>query len=277
MARGFRTKYVLAALAAVIIVALLIKQTGWSRKNLTWPEIAIREGVAPIQKSFAAAKIGVGGFFAYFSSLKELRGENLRLREQIDKFNIDVQKVKEYKLENHRLHIMLNLKESMADSYKLVSANVIARDVSNWTHTIVIDIGSNDGVKADMAVISKEGLVGRVWAVTPNTAEVRLIVDRDSAVGGMIQDTRLPGIVDGNGENSALEFVHIPNDVFIEPNQTVTTSGLESLFPKGLRIGYISEIYPEPNGLTKRAVVIPFVDFHRLEEVMVILQVRRGQ
>ena len=267
----------MAALAVVIIVALLIKQTGWARKNLTWPEIAIREGVAPVQKALAATKKGIGGFFTYFSSLKELQGENLRLREQIDKSNMDAQKLEEYKLESYRLHKLLKLQETIADSYKLVSADVIARDVSNWTHTIIIDSGSKDGIKTDMAVISKEGLVGRVWVVTPNTAEVRLIVDRDSAVGAMVQDIRLPGVVDGNGENASLEMVHIPNDVFIEANQTVVTSGLESIFPKGIRLGYVSEIYPDPNGLTKRAVIVPFVDFHRLEEVMVILQVKRGE
>lgn len=269
-------KYVLAALVMIILVVLLIKQTGWSRKALTWPEIALREGVAPVQKGLAATKKSVGGFFSYFTSLRDLKEENVSLRDQIDKLNTEADKIKEYKLENHRLHKLLGLEEAITNTYEMRSANVIASDVGNWIQTIVIDSGSNVGVQKDMAVISKDGLVGRVWSVTPNTAEVRLIIDRDSAVGAMVHDTRLPGVLDGNGENNALEMLHIPNDAYVEPNQTIITSGLESSFPKGLRIGYISRVYADPNGLTKRAVVAPFTDFERLEEVLVILRVKRG-
>lgn len=277
MARGLRIKYLFIAIVAIVLVAVLIKQTGWARNALTWPEIAMREGVAPIQKGLAAAKKSAGGFFSYFTSLRELKAENLQLQEQLEKLTTDLEKFKEYKLENHRLHKLLDIEQIISDSYNLTAANVIARDVSNWTHTIIIDKGSNSGLKKEMAVVSKDGLVGRIWALTPNTAEVRLIVDRDSAVGAMVQDTRVAGVIDGGGEHADLEMIHIPNDAHIEVNQTIITSGLGSSLPKGIRIGYISNVYSDPNGLTKRAVIAPFADFHRLEEVMIILRVKRGE
>lgn len=122
-----------------------------------------------------------------------------------------------------------------------------------------------------MPVINESGLVGRVINVTSHTSEVLLILDREGAVGAMVQQTRIPGVVEGLGSpTDQLQMIHIAQDAPVKVNQVVITSGYGGIFPKGLRIGYVKEIFPEGNGLMKRAVLQPFVDFDRLEEIMVI-------
>jgi rod shape-determining protein MreC len=122
-----------------------------------------------------------------------------------------------------------------------------------------------------MPVINEQGLVGRIINVTNSTAEVLLIMDREGAVGALVQQTRVPGVVEGLGPNSSqLQMLHIAVDAPISVNQVVVTSGYGGKFPKGLRIGYVTEIIPQGDGLMKKAIIQPFVDFGRLEEIMVV-------
>ena len=157
----------------------------------------------------------------------------------------------------------------MAPSF--LRRRVTARDLENLHQTLIINKGSEDGIRKDMPVINEQGLIGRIINVTDRTSEVLLILDREGAVGAMVQQTRVPGVVEGLGPGSdQLQMIHINVDAPIGVNQVIITSGYGGIFPKGLRIGYVKEIIPEANGLMKRAVIQPFVDFDRLEEILVV-------
>ncbi|HHW07705.1 MAG TPA: rod shape-determining protein MreC [Clostridia bacterium] len=208
----------------------------------------------------------------------QLQLENEALRQQLAELERRVQLTEEYRLENIRLRAMLNFGENLADHFDMLAARVVARNPSNWRQTLTIDRGRNHGLREGMAVITPKGVVGRLGTVGERSAEVVLILDHEGALGGMIQSTRFPGIVESTGDKDIpLQMIQLPHDSPVKENQTVITSGLGGIFPKGLRIGYVVEVVDEPNGLMKKALIMPFVDFDRIEEVFVILSEKGGE
>ena len=151
-----------------------------------------------------------------------------------------------------------------------MSAEVIARSPENWHKSMTINRGKADGISRNLVVVTPQGLVGRVTSCTDTTSEVLLILDRESAVGALVQVSRTQGIVEGHGDQNRLKMVNIPYDSSIQNGQIVVTSGLSEIFPPGLRIGEVIDVGHEPNGLLKYAYIKPSVDFDKLEEVFII-------
>lgn len=241
------------------------------RQGLNFPERWLRDFISPFQKLVTTVAGSVGDTVHGITSWRKLEEENRALRQQISDLTQANTQLEEYRLENQRLRQLLGFRDQAAGRYQTVAARVIARDPSNWFRTLIIDRGQAQGIKKDMAVVTYEGLVGRVIGVTANTAEVLLIVDQEGAAGAMLQVSRTPGIVRGGAPGSGyLEMVHIPSNATIQPNDVVITSGLGGVFPKGLRIGYVEKVEPEAGGLMTKAILKPYVDFDRLEEVLVI-------
>ncbi|MBZ4652895.1 MAG: rod shape-determining protein MreC [Peptococcaceae bacterium] len=276
-----RKKWALAGIVVAVLLIGVFKSmhiTGFDRTTLSPVERVVREVVAPVQSGVTAVTKSISNFFAYFSDNKTLREQNEELSKKIAAQEAEIHRLKEQEMENERLKKLLNYKEEKTNNYQLELAKVIGRDPGNWYETIVINKGANHGIKPNMAVVTHQGLVGRIVNVTANTAEVLLILDREGAVGGRIFETRItPGVVQGLDNSEYLQMIHLPHDTPIEPGQTVVTSGLGGVFPKGIRIGAVVEVKPDANGLMKSAVIEPFVDFSRLEEVFVILNVKKPE
>ena len=148
---------------------------------------------------------------------------------------------------------------------------MVAFDPSGWFQTILIDKGRNDGVVLDMAVVSAEGLVGRVIGVGKHHAKVLLILDGNSAVDAYIQSSRARGVLVGLGrELCLLKYVQRNEDVQV--GDKVISSGMGGVFPKGLLVGTVQGVVRGSSGLFQRVEVEPAVNFSRLEEVMVVIQ-----
>jgi len=254
----------------VFILLTVAHNTGMERNNLTFVEVWFRDMLAPLESGATAVLSGTRSITAYFTGYHELTKERDALKKEIADLKEEVNSLKEARLENTRLRKLLLMKESMELEWQMVAAKVIARNTGNWYHSIIINRGSADGLEKDMVVINYDGLVGRIIAVSKNTAEVLLLLDREGAVGSMVQISRTHGVVEGQGSKELLRMIHFPHDADIKVNQIVMTSGLGGIYPAGLRIGYITDIIVEPNGLMKQAEVKPFVDFDRLEEVLVL-------
>lgn len=269
---------------AVIIVLIVLfifltinimDVTGWGSTVLFPVTKAVREAFAPVQKGITAVMKGTDDFVAYFRDNKAVRQENEELKKRIAILEENIYKLKEQELENERLQKLLNYEEDKEKNYELLLAKVISRDPNNWYKTIIINRGSQHGIIPDMTVVTHDGLVGMVIGVTKNTAEVLLILDAEGAVGARVLENRYtPGVVTGTGRSDYLQMIHLPHDMPIERGHTVVTSGLGGLYPKGIRIGTVAEVNMEASGLIKNALIEPFVDFDRLEEVFVILQVK---
>lgn len=271
--KKYRTPLVFLIIAVLLLVS--IRVTGFERPSLTRAEAFLRTLISPLQSGVMAVGQKADNFSSQILAFSEFREENERLKQEVDRLTAENNLLTEARQENARLRQLVDLQGLIGQEYNLTAARVSARDIENMYQTLTIDKGLRDGIRKDMPVINGQGLIGRIINVTDISSEVLLILDREGAVAALVQQTRVPGVVEGLGPNSdKLQMIHITIDSPISVNQAVVTSGFGGKFPKGLRIGYVTEVIPEGNGLMQRAIIQPFVDFDRLEEVMVVTGVR---
>ena len=155
--------------------------------------------------------------------------------------------------------------------YKVIPAYIISKDLSNLSETMVINVGTDDGVYANMAVISENGVVGHTISATKNTAKIEPIIDTASSVSGTMHISRDNLMVKGMlNERNKLKAVYIGAEADLVLNDVVETSGLGGIYPKGLKIGILKEIIETENITERYAIIETAVDFSKLETVLVI-------
>lgn len=248
-----------------------MSKTSVHRENITLLEKIIRESYTPLQGGVSGVKQNWNGWMVAFANKKDQSRTIESLKKQNNSLILQNQELVEYRAEALRLRKMLSFAESNRDEFDFIPARVIARSSVNWYRYLVIDQGQEAGVARDMAVISPQGLVGRIGSVSKNTAQVILITDRETAVGAILQRTRdTRGIVEGLGNSNRLRMANIPYYSKVKNGDIVVTSGLSSVYPKGIAIGRISKVTKEPSGLLQTAALKPMADFDKLEEVLII-------
>lgn len=264
--------FFLAVLVGVTLAAMRV--TLPERAHMTPLESKFRDVQAPVQTGLTWMSRQVSHWVAFPVSMVGAAERNQALEQDVARLESQVTQLNEYKLENQRLSGLLNYKQVMAQKYNLLTASVIGRDQGNWFGTAILNRGAGDGVKENMTALTPEGLVGRVIAVSASTCEVLLITDPRSGVGALVQDTRTPGIIEGTAGSSGLaRIIHIPNNAPVEEGQAVVTSGLGSVFPKGIPVGQITSIRNESSGLFKSADIRPSANLNSLEEVLIVTRV----
>ena len=200
--------------------------------------------------------------------LKDLTAENLRLKEQIKMFRLESQFFKEQATENNRLRELLSFKKKY--SYDIVPAEIIGRDPSSWFKTITVNKGSDDGITPGSGVITPSGVVGRIINVSGNTSKILLIIDINSSFDAVVKRTRARGIVEGHTENlCGLNYVLKTEDVRI--GDIVVSSGLHKKIPGGVVIGDVLNIIKDKKGFFQQVEIKPFVDFSKLNEVLIVI------
>lgn len=207
----------------------------------------------------------IGGIIFYHKNM--LLGE--RLSKQAGLLRYKVNSLQEESLENQRLRGLLLLKEKI--KFKVAAAGVIGRCADNWSSSIIIDKGSNNGVDSGMAVISYLGLVGRVARAQKTESVVILLNDANFAVSAIAQRSRQEGLVSGT-MGSLLLMRYLPKEADILKSDVILTSGLAGFYPKGLLIGEVIEVGEEFSGLSKFALIKPAAELSALEEVLVIVK-----
>lgn len=266
-----KNKFFWLFLAIFIFSIIMINLTSSDREDITTAEKLIRDLYTPLQSGVSEFRDNWTALPLIFSDKKLLGSQIADLKKENERLSLENQALREYKAEARRLKQILEFKDASLDSYDLLAASVIARSPNNWNKTLVINRGSKNGIEKDMAVISPDGLVGRVGSVSKNSAHISLITDREVAVGVILQESReTSGIVEGMGDSGLLRMIDIPYYSSIEKGYRVVTSGLSLTYPSGIDIGVIDGISREPNGLLLSATVKPAVDFNKLEEVLVI-------
>ncbi len=267
-----RKKILIGALAVVLAAALLCLSglTSTERENISTPEQFLREMLAPLQNGASVISRNIGNWGAYLQGVDNIRAENDELRQEISELRLQLVDLAEYQQENERLRQLLNMVDDVSSQFDYVTTTVVNRSQSSWYKTIVISGGENDGFAVGMPVVCAQGLVGRIINTSANTAEVMLITDREGAISAMVQNTRTIGVVEGDGETSELSMIHVPYDAAVENYQQIITSGYGGIYPKGLLVGYINSIELKSDGLMLDIDVRSYVDFNRLEEVMVL-------
>ncbi len=211
---------------------------------------------------------GVSAFQNYIFLLGTRR-ENLVLLDENRKLLNEIASLRETQQENSRLRQLLAFQEK--SELQTVVARVIGRDVSTEYRALRLNRGENSGIQKDMAVVTSEGVVGRVLRTTPDTADVVTVVDTLSAVDAIDERSRARGIVEGLSDDLCqLRFALRIDD--IAPNDVLISSGLGGIFPKGVPVGIVSKVTKQPYGITQEVEVRPAVDFSKLEEVLVIVK-----
>ncbi len=271
MFRIFKNKCFWLFFAIFIFSLIMINFTSSAREDITIVEKLIRDLYTPLQSGVSEFRDNCAALPVLFSDKKLLSTQIGELKKEIEQLSLENQALREYEAEAKRLKELVEFKDATLESYDLLAASVIARSPNNWNKTLVINRGSKNGVEKDMAVISPDGLVGRVGSVSKNSAHISLISDRELAVGAVLQESReTGGIVEGIGNSGLLRMINIPYYSSIKKGDRVVTSGLSLTYPSGIDIGFVEEILKEPNGLLLSATVKPAVDFNKLEEVLVI-------
>lgn len=202
----------------------------------------------------------------YFLSVLAVE-ENRDLKKRLSKAMEVWNRSEELEHENRRLRKFVNFTQKFPATY--VAAQVIARDPSPWFKTLIIDKGAADGLSKGAPVLVSEGIVGQVIQVGDDFAKVLLVIDRNSSVDALVQDTRVRGMVKGNNDDPCT-FVYALRKDDIKPGETIVSSGLDRVFPKGLKIGTVRAVAKEHSQLFQDIIIETSVDFDKLEDVLVL-------
>jgi rod shape-determining protein MreC len=224
--------------------------------------------VTPFERAAHAIGWGVHHGWSNYIDLRHVRQQDQDLQQQLTRMRIEEAAIAEDAIEGRRLQNLLAFREKYVGS--TIAAQVIGASGSDQTHVLTIDKGSNDGLRPDMAVITPDGIVGKLRDVFPTTAQVLEIDDQTSGAGVILASTRIRAILRGSVGGRA-QIGNLTADSRIKPGEQVLTSGGDQVYPRGLPVGTIVSIAPDPEHQPYTAIVVrPAVDLNRVEEVLVI-------
>jgi rod shape-determining protein MreC len=214
----------------------------------------------------------------WVGGLLEAKSENKRLKNEVEQLRQEVILSEAYARENAQLKALLDYRQGprFPDDYRAISARVIARAPTQFEQQIVVSAGKNDGIAKHDAVVTADGLVGDVTKVASNVAQVTLLIDSSSAVSAIDIRTNAAGIVE-HSESGSLILDRVTKDQVVSPGEVVVTSGfrsgaLTSLYPRGIPIGVVTSSGQSDTDIYKHIQVDPFVDFSKLEAVIVLVK-----
>lgn len=237
---------------------------------------AVGTVISPMQRGINSVGTLISDQFDNFKSVNELLAENEKLKGQLDVLTYENKLLLQDKYELDGLRELYELDKKYLD-YPKVAARVIGKDANNWYSVFLIDKGSKDGIKKDMNVLAGSGLVGIITEVYYNYSKVRSIIDDNSNVSGMFIKTSDTCVVQGDlqlMDEGKIQVKLIDKDAEIQDGYEVVTSHISPNFLQGILIGYVSDIKLDPSNMTKTAYLTPVVDFDRLEEVLIITELK---
>lgn len=223
---------------------------------------------SPVQAGISWLLEQTTATFENYIYLWHTHRDNLALQEENRKLLNTIANLRETQQENLRLRKLLNFDEK----FKLQSAvaRVISKDVTNEFRSVRINRGESSGIKKNMAVVTEEGIVGRILRTTQNTSDVVTLLDPLSAVDVIDERSRARGIIEGLTEDLCqLKYTVRTDDIVL--GDLLVSSGLGGIFPKGIVVGTVAKVYKKPFGISQDVEVQPSVNFSKLEEVLVIL------
>ena len=261
---------ILGIVITIVILIILVAITNTENGKLYNVQNVISKIISPIQNGITYLQNKISGNGAFFADLNQLKQENQELKQKNSELEQQLRELEIIKAENETLKQYGGLTEKY-QSYKTVPAYVINRDITNYSKTIVINVGKDDGVKINMTVIADEGLVGNVISVTNNTAKVQTIIDSASSTSSLASTTRdamvCKGTIDGT---STLKATYISPDANIIEGDSIESSGMGGIYPKGIHIGKVTKVTEVKNKIDKTVEIETAVDFEKLETVLII-------
>lgn len=271
--KGLFKSKILLVIVITIVLLVTIALTANSNSSLNWVGNILSVPLSPIQELLSSAGRKIDDAVSFFKDIQAIKAENEQLKNRISELERENRELKVYKEKNEQLREALNLKDRFAD-YTVVGSNVIAKDAGNWFDIFRIDVGTRDGIKADMPVITNSrGLVGRILSSDLTSSKVISIIDEDSQVAGWISKSGGHVIVRGDitlKDKGLCRMDYIAGDIDVNVGDVIETSGLGGIYPKGIVIGKVKEIRMINSEFNRYAIIEPAVDFKGLEEVYVL-------
>jgi len=226
------------------------------------------DAVTPFEKGIVWCQSAISNLWRNYFYLRGVRQENRDLKQQIERLRIEQVRLNQDAEQARRLQALLGFREQFIS--KTMAAQVIGSSGSEQSRSIYIDKGSRDGIKPDMAVITAEGVVGKVLRVFKTTSQVLLVNDQTSGVGAILEKSRLQGVLRGTPLGEVV-LEKVMSDETVALGERVLTSGGDQIFPKGLPVGTVTKVSPGSE-LFLNIRVKPAADLNRMEEVLVITE-----
>lgn len=254
-----------------LIMAIAIY--GLSQKNYVFVKTSFADKMiidlmAPVQSGIATFQRNVYSYIKHYVANLNASKENVVLKSKVANLQNEIYSYQELIKESNRLKELVKYGEQL--ERKKIVANVVSWDSADDYKVVRINKGLKDGVKLQSVVASADGLVGYVYRLTDHFADVITILDANNRIDGVVERLRSHGIVEGYGKGRCvMKYVNRTEPIIL--NDIVLTAGLGNVYPKGLRIGYISRIERESYGITQHIEITPLVNFSKLEEVLVLV------
>lgn len=224
--------------------------------------------VSPPERLIHSAKLGAESLWLDYLDLRHVRDQNRALQETIDRLRLEQAALLEDARQGQRLQALVDFQQKYI--YKTVAAQAIGASGSEQSRVFYLDKGSADGLNRDMAIISADGIVGKIREVFPHSAQVLEINDQTSGAGVILETTRIRGILRGNAAGQP-QIVGILADNRIQPGEKVLTAGGDMIFPRGLPVGVVEKVLRDPERDSFIDVIVkPAAHLDRLDEVLVI-------
>ncbi|HME36676.1 MAG TPA: rod shape-determining protein MreC [Candidatus Sulfotelmatobacter sp.] len=229
--------------------------------------------ITPFERTLVWAQNGTGNLWHNYCYLRGVRAENRQLKDQIEQMRLKQVRLSEDAAQARRLQTLVAFKEQFIS--RTVAAQVIGSSGSDLSRTVYIDKGENDGVKRDMAVMTADGIVGKILVAYASVSQVLLISDQSSGVGALLEKTRLQGVLRGTATGEVV-LERVMSDEQVPVGETVLTSGGDQIFPKGLPVGTVTKV-AKGKDLFLDIKVRPAANLSKLEEVLVLVEKQERQ
>ncbi len=260
----------LIVLAVLFLLMSASTRTRVLGETRTMFERTVMTIFSPVPKAVNYVGQNAEDIYHGYIDMRRAVDDNLRLNREVTRLTNENLGLRQSASDLSRLRSLLGYSEQFAMPTLL--ANVIMLDTASRFKSVILDRGSDHGVEVNDAVVNAQGLVGRVVLTTRDLSKVQLIVDQHAAVGSMLDRTRRQGIVRGNG-SGGVEMYYVPSLTDVAVGDSIVTAGIDGIYPKGLAVAVVTDV-AEGRDLFKKIVVVPTVDFGKLEEV-IILQTRK--
>lgn len=262
-----RTKIVINSV--ILAIALYgMSQRDYVFQKTSFAERVIIDLMAPVQSFTTGIQEGISSYIEHYVANLNASKENKTLKNKIADLQNEVFSYQEAVKESDRLRELINYGEQL--ERKKIVARVVSWDSADDYKVVRINKGLKNGIKLQSVVTSAEGLVGYVYRLTDHFADVITILDANNRVDGVVERLRSHGVVEGYSRGRCImKYVNRTEPIIL--NDIVLTAGLGNVYPKGLKIGYISRIERESYGITQHVEITPLVNFSKLEEVLVLV------
>ncbi|MCX7614150.1 MAG: rod shape-determining protein MreC [Clostridiales bacterium] len=268
----FRSKTFLFLLAAAGLSFAVFCFTAFTEGKISATSNITGILITPIQKGTTGVAGFVDNIYGYLYRYDSLQEENKKLKEELQDTKNKLQSAQEAAEENTHLRELLGLKQKNK-SFDLEMAEIIASSTGNWNTALTIDKGSLSGIKVNDCVITEDGMVGYISEVGTTFSEVVTVIDPTMQAGAIVSRTRDVAVAQGSFDlmdQGMLKLSYIKKDSDIMEGDTVETSGLGGVFPKGIIIGTVQKILPEPHGISNYAVIKPAVNLNKISKVFIV-------